>query len=106
MPIRTREFPMFRPYASLLCLVVMLLAAPHVTLHAGGKKDLPKLKDPTAKEKKIAEAIGKGHSYEKHVLDEKQFPECKTQEDFIHLIAKVLANPTHHRKLENEREAY
>ena len=38
--------------------------------------------------------------------DEKQFPECKTQDDFIQLIAKVLANATHHKKLENEREAF
>lgn len=69
-----------------------------------GKKD-PK-KEPTAAQKKIARAIGMGHSYEKHVVDEKLFPEVKSRDDFIDLIANVLANRTHHRDLENDREAY
>ncbi|MFO0965716.1 MAG: hypothetical protein U0793_09055 [Gemmataceae bacterium] len=47
-----------------------------------------------------------GHSYEKHVVDEKLFPEVKSRDDFIDLIANVLANRTHHRDLENDREAY
>lgn len=72
----------------------------------GGDKKEIKVKDPTASQKKIAKAIAAGHSYEKHVVDEKQFPEVKSEEEFAEFIAKLLANPTHHRELENEREAY
>ena len=59
-----------------------------------------------AAQKKIAKAIAGGHAYEKHVVEEKLFPEVKSERDFVELIGKVLANPTHHRELENEREAY
>jgi hypothetical protein len=69
------------------------------------KKDR-KLKEPTAAQLKIAKAIAMGHAYEKHVVEEKLFPEVKGTDDFTELIAKLLANPTHHRKLENAREAY
>jgi hypothetical protein len=43
---------------------------------------------------------------EKHVVEEKLFPEITNREEFTELIAKLLANPTHHRDLENDREAY
>jgi hypothetical protein len=66
----------------------------------------PKLKEPTDAQKKIADAIAAGHAYQKHVIDEKLFPEVKDQEEFGVLIAKVIANPTHHRELENDREAF
>src|SRR2546423_12475272 len=96
---------LLRGSASLLCFVAALLAAPDAG-QAGGKKDLPKPKEPTPKQMKIAEAIGKGHAWQKHVVEEKLFPECKTPDDFVHVIAKVIANPTHHKKLENDREAF
>jgi hypothetical protein len=66
----------------------------------------PKLKAPTEAQKKIASAIAAGHAYEKHVVTEKQFPKVKSQEDFRDLIAQLIANPTHHKKLENGREAF
>jgi hypothetical protein len=69
------------------------------------KKD-GKLKAPTAAQLKIAQSISTGHAYEKHVVGEKLFPEVKSEKDFKDLIAKVIANPTHHRKLENDREAF
>jgi pyocin large subunit-like protein len=72
----------------------------------GDKKKETKLKEPTAAQKKIAKAIASGHAYEKHVVEEKLFPEVKSESDFVELIAKVLANPTHHRELESEREAF
>src|SRR5215470_1529588 len=72
----------------------------------GEAKKGKQLKEPTAAQLSIAKAIATGHSYEKHVVEEKLFPEVKSTNDFIELIAKVLANPTHHRDLENEREAY
>src|ERR1043166_1321599 len=72
----------------------------------GDKKKDAKVKEPTAAQKKIAQAIGNGHAYEKHVVDEKLFPEVKTRAEFIDVIGKVLANPTPHRDLENDRDAY
>jgi hypothetical protein len=88
--------------AASMCVLVVGAA-----LSAGcdSKKD-NKARDPTVAQLKIAESIASGHSYEKHVVDEKLFPEVKNQNDFKELIAKVLANPTHHRDLENDREAY
>jgi hypothetical protein len=53
-----------------------------------------------------ADAISKGHSYQKHVVDEELFPQVKSRTDFAKVIAGVLANPTHHRALNNDREAY
>jgi hypothetical protein len=87
-----------------VCLFALVFATTSTGL--GGEKKEIKLKEPTAAEKKIARAIGTGHAYEKHVVKEKQFPEVKNEEDFINVIAKVLANPTHHRKLESDREAF
>jgi hypothetical protein len=70
-------------------------------------------KEPTAKQKAIAEKIGKGHSFQKHVVDGKEFDallkekkRSDRQEEFIALIAKVMANPTHSKKLERKREAF
>jgi hypothetical protein len=88
----------------LACMLVLLLAG---SARAGGnpKKDA-RLKEPTAAQLRIARAIAGGHSYEKHVVEEKLFPEVKSRGDFAEQIVKVLANPTHHRKLENDREAF
>jgi hypothetical protein len=86
-------------------LFAALLIAASTSADDDSKKD-KKPKEPTAAQLKIARAIAKGHAYEKHVVEEKLFPEVKSTEDFVELIAKVLANPTHHRNLENDREAY
>jgi len=86
---------------SAACVFALLLTTSSGT---GGEKK--KLKEPTAAQKKIAKSIAHGHSYEKHVIDEKQFPDVKSVDDFADVIGKVLANPTHHRDLENDREAY
>ena len=85
--------------------VFALLMATTVGMGNDKKKDA-KAKEPTVAQKRIAKTIAGGHAYEKHVIDEKQFPDVKSESDFANVIAKVLANPTHHRKLENEREAY
>jgi len=92
-------------FAVLCC--VFLISSADMPARAG-KKDVKdaKVKEPTAAQKKIARAIGAGHAYEKHVIDEKLFPEVKSEKDFIEVIAKVIANPTHHKNLENDREAY
>lgn len=71
----------------------------------GGKQDKP-TREPTLAQKKIARAIATGHAYQKHVVDERQFPEVKSENDFAELIGKVLANPTHQRELENDRATY
>jgi hypothetical protein len=62
--------------------------------------------EPSPQQQKIAEAIGNGHSYQKHVVDERLFPEVKSRADFIQLIGRVVANPTHSKKLANDRKAY
>ena len=86
--------------------LLALLVSACVSADEDPKKDDKKLKEPTTAQLKIAGAIAKGHAYEKHVVEEKQFPEVKSVDEFIELIASVLANPTHHRELENEREAF
>jgi len=63
-------------------------------------------KEPTAAQLKIAHAIAAGHAYEKHVVEEQLFPDVTSEDAFQQLIGQVLANPTHHRLLENGREAY
>ena len=86
-----------------------LLAALFVAACASAEDDPNKdkeVKEPTAAQLKIAKAIASGHAYEKHVVEEKLFPEVKNKDDFVEVIANVLANPTHHRELENDREAY
>jgi hypothetical protein len=85
--------------------IVALLVAAGASAGGDAKKD-KKPKEPTAAQLKIAKAIATGHAYEKHVVEEKLFPEVKNTNDFIEVIAKILANPTHHRDLENDREAY
>jgi hypothetical protein len=86
------------------CMSFLLLAA---SAHAGDdtKKDKT-VKEPTPAQLTIAKAIALGHAYQKHVVEEKLFQEVKSRDGFAELIGKVLANPTHHRHLENKREAY
>ena len=86
---------------SCLGLVGLLLLASGM----GGAQETKK-KAPTPAQVKTAEAISNGHSYQKHVVDEDLFPEVKTRAEFAKLIAGVLANPTHHKELTNDREAY
>jgi hypothetical protein len=86
-----------------------LLAALLIATSGRGDDDTKKdkePKEPTTAQLKIAKAIANGHAYEKHVVEEKLFPEVKKRDEFIKVIANVLANPTHHRDLENDREAY
>lgn len=87
-------------------LVCCLALAGDGSFAGAGKKEKPKLKDPTPAQLKIAKAIANGHAYQKHVIDEKQFPKVKDRDDFMEVIAQVIANPTHHKELENDREAY
>ena len=84
-------------------MLVFLLLASAI---GGGQETKKKEKLPTPAQVKTAEAISNGHSYQKHVVDEELFPEVKTKANFAKLIAGVLANPTHHRDLTNDREAY
>ena len=86
------------------CMSALLVVAS--TCAGGDPKKEKKPKEPSAAQLKIARAIAMGHSYEKHVVEEKQFPEVKNRNDFKNLIAHVLANPTHHRELASDREAF
>ncbi len=65
-----------------------------------------KKREPTREEKKLAEKIGTGHSYHKHVVMDGAFPKIKDKKAFVALIADILANPTHSKKLERNREAF
>jgi len=94
-----------RTIVAVAALLAVLLIAAAARADDDSKKG-KKPKEPTAAQLKIAKAIAHGHAYEKHVVEEKLFPEVKNRDDFIDVIAKVLANPTHHRELENDREAY
>jgi hypothetical protein len=87
-------------------MVVAVLALAGTFLGNCSAQDAKKKKTPTPAQLKTAEAIGNGHAYQKHVIDEELFPEVKSKADFAKLIAGVLANPTHHKELSNEREAY
>ena len=94
-----------RPTLAAAALCAVLFVSASACADGDSRKDR-KLNEPTAAQLKIAKAIAMGHAYEKHVVEEKLFPEVKSSQDFMELIARVLANPTHHRKLENDREAY
>ena len=94
-----------RTIVAAAALLAPLLVAACASAEDDPKKD-KEVKEPTAAQMKIAKAIASGHAYEKHVVEEKLFPEVKNKDDFTDVIAKVLANPTHHRDLENDREAY
>lgn len=73
---------------------------------ANSKKEGKDAKLSPATVKKIASAIAGGHAYQKHVVEEKLFPEVKNEGDFREVISKVIASPTHHRDLENDRQAF
>jgi hypothetical protein len=94
-----------QPILAVAAMLAALLSATSARADDDPKEN-KKLKEPTAAQLKIAKAIAKGHAYEKHVVEEKLFPEVKNRDDFIDLIGKVLANPSHHRELEHDREAY
>src|SRR4029078_11312855 len=72
------------------CLIAFLVAS-SASVGDDEKKD-PKLKEPTPAQTKIAKKIAGGHAYEKHVIEERQFPEVKNESDFAGLIGKILAN--------------
>jgi len=91
---------------AILVIAACTLALLVMSFASGGGDKNKKPKEPTAAQLKIAKAIASGHSYEKHVVEEKLFPEVKNRDDFTELIGKILSNPTHHRQLENDREAY
>src|SRR5262249_791888 len=97
MPIRT------------ILAAAALLAALSVVVPASADDDSKKdrkPKEPTAAQLKIAKAMAEDHAYEKHVVEEKLVPDVRSRDEVTQVIAKVLANPSHHRKLENDREAY
>src|SRR5436190_24349359 len=94
-----------RPF--LIGFLALMLVSPLASSAQSKDTDpAPKAKQPTAKQLKIAEAIANGHSYDKHVVKEKLFPEVKDREDFAKLIGNVIANAPHYKDLENDRAAY
>lgn len=55
---------------------------------------------------RIADRISAGHAYYKHAVEQDEFPEIKSRQEFRDLIAKVLKNPTEWKQLERGRSAY
>lgn len=53
-----------------------------------------------------AEQIANGHAFEKHVIQQGQFPFIKTKQQFADHIEEVMTNPTHYRQLGAGREAF
>jgi hypothetical protein len=98
-------------HVRIIALVVVGLMACSVPAQRGEAlpgttKPDKKQAEPTPKQQALAEAIGKGHSYDKHVVKAKEFPEVNTHGEFIKQIANVIANPTHTKKLASDREAF
>jgi hypothetical protein len=98
---------MLQPRKLSLLAALVALAFSIQTLPA----DTPK--EPTTKQLAVAKKIGKGHSFQKHVVDGGEFDsllketkKSDRQDEFIALIGKVMANPTHSKKLERRREAF
>lgn len=55
---------------------------------------------------RLAEQISKGHAYDKHVVEQDEFPEVVDRKQFQNLIQKILSNPTEWKALEGGRSAY
>jgi hypothetical protein len=62
--------------------------------------------DRAARIARIAEQIAAGHAYDKHVVEQNEFPWLKSRQDFRELITRILRNPTERRRLEGGRSAY
>src|SRR5262249_54549874 len=78
MPMTMRRL---RAFLDMAAWVFELLVAAFAKADGDPKKD-KKPKEPTAAQQKIAKAIATGHAYEKHVVEEKLFPEVKNKNDF------------------------
>lgn len=94
-----------RAFLGIAAYGALLLVASSTSVGGGAKKEIA-LKEPSVAQMKIARAIARGHAYQKHVIEEKLFPDVKSENDFMELIGRVLANPTHQRELENDRATF
>ncbi len=54
----------------------------------------------------VAEKLGRGHSYNKHVIQQGEFPEIKTPGQFTEHIENILNNPSEIKSLDRGRTAY
>ncbi|MHB8732984.1 MAG: hypothetical protein ACYDAB_14490 [bacterium] len=54
----------------------------------------------------VADSIANGHSYDKHVGDQGEFPEIHSQAEFKDLISSVVNNPTQSGNLSDGRSYY
>ena len=57
-------------------------------------------------ESTIATRIAHGHAFEKHVLDQGQFPGILTPEQFATEIQRLMDNPSASKRLARGRQAY
>ena len=57
-------------------------------------------------ESTLATRIAHGHAFEKHVLDQGQFPDILTPEQFAIEVQRILDNPSASKRLARDRQAY
>ncbi|MCB9059991.1 MAG: hypothetical protein H6622_00545 [Halobacteriovoraceae bacterium] len=56
--------------------------------------------------KELADKIGGGHAWDKHKIENDEFPEIKTQEEFKEKIKEIIENPSEAKELREGRKAY
>ena len=64
----------------------------------------PATDDPTVNPE--ARKIAEGHAFDKHVVQQGEYPEISTREEFADLIAEVMSNPTVSKSLQGGRTGY
>jgi hypothetical protein len=70
------------------------------------REQMKKVLDRATKIARIAEQIAAGHSYDKHVVEQNEFPWIRSREHFRDFIARIMKNPTEWKPLEGGRSAY
>jgi filamentous hemagglutinin len=64
----------------------------------------PATDDPTVNPE--ARKIAEGHAFDKHVVQQGEYPEISTRQEFADLIAEVMSNPTVSKSLQGGRTGY
>jgi pyocin large subunit-like protein len=53
-----------------------------------------------------AQSIANGHAFDKHVQEQREFPEIRSVDDFATLIETIINSPAEHKALSNGRQAF
>jgi filamentous hemagglutinin len=60
---------------------------------------------PQLTAEQFAEKIARGHAFQKHVVEQSEFPGITREDEFSKFIARILMNPTERKKLSRGRNA-